>query len=59
MALGYRLKYCPRCHEELLDFDYDEDLKEWEKQCVDCDLLFRKKGRNRWTMKSLWDIDVY
>jgi hypothetical protein len=56
--LGYRLIYCPKCNEELLDMGYDGVAKKYEKQCIPCDLFFsRNKGYgHKWKMGSFMDL---
>ena len=55
--VGYRATHCPKCGEELDDMgEVDEGYL--QRECIACDLLFRKKkgARFKWRMGSMEDF---
>lgn len=55
----YHLTVCPKCNDDLIDFDYDEEEKIKRKECPACEVEFIKKGKGAhkvWRIKSIYDI---
>ena len=60
-VLGFILRKCPQCGEEIAPPIFDKDEHRYEADCAFCRLIFRKyrhKGHvNRWYQISEDDID--